>query len=465
VSLSRKQMLKIMVGTGVAAATGLPSGVAHASGDRGQVIDRDICVIGGGGSGTYAAIRLRDLGKSVVVVERANRLGGHTETYHDPVTGGSANFGVLVWHDLPVVHSYFDRLGVPIVPSTAVGEGAPKFADLRTGRIVEGYQLPVPTALPKYLELLQQYPYLEAGFDLPNPVPAELLLPFKDFVALHGLESVVPLVFRFGQGLGDLLNQPTLYVMKNFGIDVVLNIFNGSFQITKSLNNGELYEKAASVLGNDVLLNATLTSVERGLDGVELCADTPYGPHTIRAKKVVFTAPPVPGNLAPFDLDSTERALFSRFRPGFYYTAVMRLPGVPDDFEVRNVGADTLYNTPPLPGIYFVSPTGVPGLQFIKYGSTVALTDNQVKANILADLNKLQAAGTMPATKPKFEVFQSHSPFELTVSKADIAAGFYRNLYALQGHRNTFYTGAAFHTHDSSLLWRFTEALLPRITS
>ena len=38
-------------------------------------------------------------------------------------------------------------------------------------------------------------------------------------------------------------------------------------------------------------------------------------------------------------------------------------------------------------------------------------------------------------------------------------------LNALQGRNRTFYTGAAFHTHDSSLLWQFTEALLPRIAA
>ena len=63
------------------------------------------------------------------------------------------------------------------------------------------------------------------------------------------------------------------------------------------------------------------------------------------------------------------------------------------------------------------------------------------------------------------EIFRSHVPFELTVGTADIAAGFYRSLGALQGRNHTYYTGAAFHTHDSSLLWRFTEALLPRIAA
>ena len=39
----------------------------------------------------------------------------------------------------------------------------------------------------------------------------------------------------------------------------------------------------------------------------------------------------------------------------------------------------------------------------------------------------------------------------------DPLRGFYDDLYALQGYRSTWYTGAAFHVHDSSRLWNFTE--------
>ena len=62
------------------------------------MIRRDVCVIGGGSAGTYTAVRLGDLGRSVVVVEAKDRLGGHTETYHDPVTGGTVDIGVIVLH-------------------------------------------------------------------------------------------------------------------------------------------------------------------------------------------------------------------------------------------------------------------------------------------------------------------------------------------------------------------------------
>jgi ribulose 1,5-bisphosphate synthetase/thiazole synthase len=40
-----------------------------------RVITKDVAIIGGGASGAHAAVRLReDFGKSVVVVEKADRL-------------------------------------------------------------------------------------------------------------------------------------------------------------------------------------------------------------------------------------------------------------------------------------------------------------------------------------------------------------------------------------------------------
>lgn len=64
---------------------------------------------GGGSTGTYSAIKLRDLGKSVAVVEAKAVLGGHTETWTDPITQAKVDIGVIVFHDLDLVRKYFGR--------------------------------------------------------------------------------------------------------------------------------------------------------------------------------------------------------------------------------------------------------------------------------------------------------------------------------------------------------------------
>jgi flavin-dependent amine oxidoreductase len=470
-SLTRKEALKVLgagTATAVAGLTGLPAAAraADLSTDAPHpVITRDVAIIGGGSTGTYSAIRLRDLGNSVVVVEAGDRLGGHTHTYTDPGTSTKIDIGVVVWHDLDIVRNYFARFDVPLEKASFDSPGmVSKYVDYRTGSEVVGHASSDPSpGLAAYGAQLAQYPYLEQGFDLPNPVPPDLLLPFGDFVKKYAIDSAVNTIFNFGQGLGDLLRQPTLYVMKNFGLDILRNLSVG-FLTTARHNNSELYEKALTELGADALLRSRVVATQRDAAGyVKVLVQTPAGPRIIRAKKLLVTIPPKVGNLTGFDLDATERGLFGQFGNSAYYTGLLRGTGIPDNYSVNNIGADTPYNLPALPGVYSISPTGVPGLHSVKYGSPVQLSEARVKADILAAVKRLGTAGTIATTTPEFAVFASHSPFELTVSPSAVKAGFYRKLYALQGRNRTYYTGAAFHTHDSSLLWQFTEALLPRI--
>ena len=53
--------------------------------------------------------------------------------------------------------------------------------------------------------------------------------------------------------------------------------------------------------------------------------------------------------------------------------------------------------------------------------------------------------------------------FEVQVRPEAIAAGFYRRLQGLQGRNRTYYSGAAFHSHNSTRIWNGAETLLPRI--
>lgn len=444
-------------------AAAFPQTIDPKSFPASSIITRDVCVIGGGSTGTYSAIRLSDSGKSVVVVEANDRLGGHTNTYTDPSTNETVDYGVIVFHNLDIVKKYFARFNVPLTTASFAAPGqVNEYVDFTTGKVVAGYApANSSAALAGYAAQLAKYPYVEAGFDLPYPVPADLLLPFGDFVKKYNLQSLVGFLFGFAQGLGNLLEQYTLYVFKNFGLGILQDLQIG-FLTTARQDNSEIYVKALAELRDNVLLQSHVIATDRSSnDGVKVLVKTPTGPKLIIAKKLLITIPPKLNNLRGFDLSSNETTLFSQFLNSAYYTALIRHTSIPPNTSLTNIGANTLYNLPPLPGLYTITPTRVPGLYDVKVGSATALSDAQVKALIRDTVARLRTAGTFNTTRLQFAAYENHTPFELTVPKDAIAGGFYKRLYALQGQRHTWYTGAAFHTHDSSLLWQFTEGLIP----
>lgn len=79
-----------------------------------DIITRDVAVIGGGSSGTFGAFKLKDRGKSVVVIESQGQLGGHIEIYTDPATGATLDYGVHEFWNISLFTDFFARFNVPI---------------------------------------------------------------------------------------------------------------------------------------------------------------------------------------------------------------------------------------------------------------------------------------------------------------------------------------------------------------
>lgn len=262
--------------------------IESAAYDASNIIIRDICVIGGGSSGTYSAIRLHDEGKSVVIIEAKDRLGGHTQTYTDPSSNATVDYGVVVWHNTSLVKSYFTRFNIPLVdvPNTPLPT---EHVDFRTGKVVTGYAPSDPTAaLTEYGAQLAKYPYLDDGFSLPDPVPADLLLPFGDFVKKYAIGNAVNICYNYAQGFGDLLSHTTLYVFKVCG----LTILQGGFLTSANQDNSELYEKAQAELSQDVLLESRVIAMDRSSSGVKVLVQTPSGVKLILANKIIIAIPP-----------------------------------------------------------------------------------------------------------------------------------------------------------------------------
>jgi hypothetical protein len=217
-----------------------------------DVIRRDVCVIGGGSGGTYAATRLRQLGQSIIVVEKEPIMGGHTNTYTVPGSGLTIDYGVVVFHNISIVRDYFAHYKIALGPAGFAAPNSSFNVDFRTGKIVQDFVSPDPSAaLQVWIEQLSKYPYLVAGINLPDPVPADLLLPFKDFVQKYDLADMVQLISVLGQGYADLIDQPTLYSMKLLGLDLVRTIETG-YVASAAHDNHAIYDAATAEYVNNL---------------------------------------------------------------------------------------------------------------------------------------------------------------------------------------------------------------------
>lgn len=175
-------------------------------------------------------------------------------------------------------------------------------------------------------------------------------------------------------------------------------------------------------------------------------------------------------NLKGFDLNSTEIPIFNKFQGHSWYVGLVNHSGVPDNVTLLNYGTTNTanFNIPVLPGIYDIFATAVPNLHYFLFGgndSQPHFTQSQVTTSLRDTLAQLRAKGIIPPTSSSGAAlnvvdFSSHTPYGVFVPSDQIADGFYNKLFALQGRRNTYWTGAAFVTHSSAAIWNYTDRLV-----
>ncbi|KAK7534844.1 uncharacterized protein J3D65DRAFT_629158 [Phyllosticta citribraziliensis] len=448
-----------------------------------DVIRCDVAIIGGGSSGTYAAVRLQDHGKSVAIIEKNQILGGHADSYTDPESGERINLGVMEFEDQPLVHKYFRRLGVELEPLTTANiYSTSKPLDFATGKIVSGYpgysSAVIYAALDAYLVQAEKYPYLDEGFgNIPNPVPPDLLLEFGDFVQKYSLEPAMVVIQKYTGGNGDVLRLPTMYVIKLLNAPVLKAIMNNTFlQAGASGVSSVLYDRALALLDSSasstVLLSSTASGIRRrptksrrpGSDSplISIFAQTPSGPKLILCRALLISVPPLISQLPFLELSAEEHSLFSRFSYAAYYTGLVRDARLPRNTSWSNVARDSQYAMPASPCVYGLFWTGVGDLWDVKVGSDGELETEEVTALILAAVKSIKRSegvvdGDGQGHGTEIVALKSHAPFQMTVGVQDVEAGFYGKLMALQGRRATWWTGAAWSQQDSAAVWKYTE--------
>ncbi|KAL8944729.1 MAG: hypothetical protein Q9216_000298 [Gyalolechia sp. 2 TL-2023] len=431
-----------------------------------DVIRRDFVVVGGGASGTYAAVGLHDQGRSFVLIERSGRLGGQTETYTDPNTGTKVDYGVQAYNNISLTRDFFARLNVPVTEFTFPPPAEPVYADFTTGAVVEGFE--PGTLSPDYSAELEKYPYLDGGFFLPDEIPEDLLLPWGEYIEKYSLQdSAWATTVARPAPPGNLLEILAIYVFHAFNaLEVSLGQGRGNGLQTASYDNSELYENAYAELEANVFLNSTVIAARRSSSrngGVQLVVKTATGYKLVIAKQLVMGVQPVLDTMRPFGLDSREQSILSKLKGYPYYAGLVSNTGLSNSSWYTNVAANNPYNIPSLPDITFIKPTLVEG-QFLYWYSALQPTSRaQIEGEVTATISKLHAnASTKALAKPRFDAFADHTPFHVYVSAEDITNGFYRDLYSLQGYRNTWYISATF-ARGSSQIWNNTANMLPEI--
>jgi phytoene dehydrogenase-like protein len=131
-------------------------------------IHRDVVIIGGGQAGADAAVRLKDQGLSVAVLQDKSQIGGHVEIFVGPDTGIRSTLGVAIFHDTPAARKYFASVGVGLARSDP-GDGGVRHPDFSTGGSVPDFEhvggqalgaelQAYAAALQAYAAVLAKYP-------------------------------------------------------------------------------------------------------------------------------------------------------------------------------------------------------------------------------------------------------------------------------------------------------------------
>ncbi|KAK5651913.1 hypothetical protein OQA88_11572 [Cercophora sp. LCS_1] len=449
-----------------------------------KTVFKDVAIIGGGASGSYSAVRLReDYGVSVVLIEKDVRLGGHVNTWDDPVTGRSFDAGVQSYVDLANSTGFFARMGVATQPNVRNANQAIN-VDFTTGLKLQNYMAPSAAdrneSLYRYLAAAEQFlPILEPGwwtFPGGDAIPPDLMLPFHAFTAKYNFTAGLPQIFgTTGFGVPDLVNSPTLWVMRSFNVDMVRTVLNliAGF-VPSSRRNQDLYDKILTFLGHDVFLSTTVTSSVRSRNTITLTVKNSITGETTRivAKRLLFTIPPTSENTNPFGLDAAEKETLGQFKYSTSYVGIVSHPALPRDSALINIpsAAQPTNYASAIPKAPFMARfdnyANSPYYRVMAAGDS-SLTETQAKGVVTDAFERMVEAGTLNKTEPaealKFEYFQGHGMLNAYVTDKELRDGFMARLNGLQGRGGMWYTGAAWSVHITTSLWVFTDTVLPRL--
>lgn len=410
--------------------------------------------------------------------------GGHVDSFTDPTTGEPLDFGVKSFIDTGNASAFFERMGVPTGTGPTVTTDT-TYIDFLTGKVLNFTPPAFPdqlAVLSTFLDIVEPWEHLmQPGyFEFPKgkDIPADLLIPFGDFVTKYGLEDGVNFMYlTTGLGCGNLTNEVTMFVLQSFGASMARSILGlqGSF-VPASGRNQDLYDAIGKNLGDDVLYSSTVISSLRTDFGVFLTVrNSKTGKITlVTARRLLMAIEPTPQNMPPFDLSSDETEILGRFTYTREYTGIVDNPS----FAINQ----TYFNLPSnaAPDNYLVYPEAsmVARYDYLGLGNYFRVTivgDDTLdtcgaKRITQRDFKTLRKAGVLDARGEfpddntiHWNDFSAHGAMHARVTADEVYDGFYEDLYKLQGKRSTWWTGGAWSVNFQTTLWEYDDIIIPRL--
>jgi hypothetical protein len=408
-------------------------------------------------------------GKSVALIEREDRLGGNVATYADPVTNQTTDYGVILYSNTTTARDYFTHLGVEYGPYVGYfPNGSTKYIDYTNGDVISAPAPGNATAANEiYLQQMLSYGDLFStpGIYLPDPVPADLLMPWGQWLKKYNATAMAYNVFY--EQAGNALEQMTLSIMKYY------SVLGYTTDRLYTINRGNqiIYNTAYNKINGpeNVFLSSEIQNITRSADGVVAVVKTPCGTQTFRAKKLVIAIRPRYVDLSFLDLRPNEVNITKEFSNINTWTCILNGTGLPLDTGYQLVDTAAEAGIPALPETLGISQSGIADVEARAFWWSTAndLTKDQVESSLLRTAYFVQGAmnATSPAgQKPTINGLLAHAPYFLYPSPEAVAKGFYKEMNGLQGQYNTYWTGAAWESESSEAIWSFTKLrMLPAL--
>lgn len=284
----------------------------------------DVVIVGGGLAGLSAALNLTEKGRSVIVLEASDRVGGRTWTKKLPYSGWVDLGGQWISPDMKNILALADDLGIKTFPSYKQGKDVfifnRKRAAYHQDNNTEKFPLPEEDLI-EYRSMLKNLDELSSSVPLEAPWRAPLAKEWDsqtvDAWMQNNLSTSGAKFLLRGFLLNHFASEPyevsflhlLFYIHAGGGFHKLnttatsLRFMEGSQQIS---------EKIANKLGGKVIFNMPVTEIDQ--TGKMVVVGTPNG--RFEAKQVIVAmAPPLAARISYKPLLAPNRDQFTQHAP------------------------------------------------------------------------------------------------------------------------------------------------------